>query len=101
MNSNIIYEPQLSRRPGNRWKEGEGWLPLQSLGSGEADLAEVYWSRLFCVQADVKVLKAAMQSQGAIPFFSTNDIVLAIAWMLFCDARGLQRPGQGPSGSRR
>ena len=55
------------------------------------------------MQADVTHLKATLRGQPqleGVPF-STNDVVLALAWFLQCDNMGRTRPGQGPPGSKR
>lgn len=36
----------------------------------------------------------------SVPFFSTNDITTALAWLLACDARDRTRPGQKTRGEQ-
>ena len=46
------------------------------------------------LQADLKSLKSELQSHAAVchlPYFSTNDIVASLAWMLCADAEGHDR----------
>lgn len=50
------------------------------------------------VQATLNALKARILAHAAaegIPFVSSNDIITALAWLVFNDAHGLQHPGQG------
>ena len=55
------------------------------------------------VQVDVDALKAKVVAHPAahdMPYTSSNDILMALAWMLTSDISGTARPGQGPAGSR-
>ena len=37
---------------------------------------------------------------ASVPFFSTNDVTAALAWLLACDARDRTRPGQNATGKQ-
>ncbi|KAK9795574.1 hypothetical protein WJX73_004837 [Symbiochloris irregularis] len=53
---------------------------------------------------DMRSLKAQLQRHPHLtdlPIFSTNDVIVALAWLLKCDAMGCHRPFQGPSESKR
>ena len=55
------------------------------------------------LQEDILKLKAALSDHPALaslPFFSTNDVVTALAWLLACDARERARPGQKARGEQ-
>ena len=55
------------------------------------------------LQADLSRLKARLVGHSAlasIPFFSTNDVITALAWLLACDARDRVRPGQKAKGEQ-
>ena len=54
-------------------------------------------------QADIATLKAELQGHAALaalPYFSTNDVISALAWLLACDMRNGARPGQKAAGQR-
>lgn len=54
-------------------------------------------------QDDLVKLKASLAGHAAladIPFFSTNDIITGLAWLLACDARKRLRPGQKEEGQQ-
>lgn len=54
-------------------------------------------------QADLLRLKARLVGHPALaplPFFSTNDVTTALAWLLACDARDRARPGQKARGEQ-
>lgn len=55
------------------------------------------------LQAGLKRLKASLQTHPLLTgvHFSTNDVILALSWMLQCDAKGYTRPGEGPAGNTR
>jgi hypothetical protein len=55
------------------------------------------------LQADLLGLKARLNDHPAlasVPFFSTNDVTTALAWLLACDARDRARPGQKAKGEQ-
>ena len=48
-------------------------------------------------------LKAEVRTHAAakgIPWVSSNDVLMGLAWMLNSDASAADRPGQGPVGSQ-
>ena len=56
-----------------------------------------------CCQADLLGLKARLKdhpSLASVPFFSTNDVTTALAWLVACDARDRARPGQRGKGEQ-
>lgn len=55
------------------------------------------------LQDDIIKLKAGLKGMPAlaeVPFFSTNDVITGLAWLLACDARGRPRPGQKAQGEQ-
>lgn len=55
------------------------------------------------LQDDLARVKAGLVGHPAlssVPFFSTNDVTTALAWLLACDARGRPRPGQRAAGEQ-
>ena len=55
------------------------------------------------LQAEVDALKAEVAAHPAaqgVPYVSSNDILMGLAWMLNSDASGTARPGQGVAGSQ-
>lgn len=53
-------------------------------------------------QEDLRALKLALQSHPAtahLPFFSTNDVIIGLAWMLQTDALGVDRFDNQPKHS--
>lgn len=48
-------------------------------------------------------LKAGLKGHPAlaeVPFFSTNDVITGLTWLLACDARARSRPGQKAEGEQ-
>lgn len=55
------------------------------------------------MQVAVDALKAEVMTHPAaqgIPWVSSNDVLMGLAWLLRCDASGAERPGQGPANSQ-
>ena len=58
---------------------------------------------MILLQSDLMKLKARLTDHPALaslPFFSTNDVSSALAWLLACDARDRARPGQKAKGAQ-
>ena len=66
-------------------------------------LPDQSYSNVLLLQADLLRLKARLVGHPALaplPFFSTNDVTTALAWLLACDARDRARPGQKARGEQ-
>lgn len=59
---------------------------------------------LYCfpLKVDLARLKQASLNQAGsklIPYLSSNDVIMGLAWMLNNEAKNKARPGQGPAGT--
>ena len=76
---------------------------LLDIVSGAAACTTILTRFVYHLQADIAALKAELTGHpalAALPFFSTNDVISALAWLLACDMRSRARPGQKAAGHR-